>query len=167
MSAQGSDNKLLKELKVIPRTAWLVAGTLLLLWLAVGVPVALHYIGLTLKPGDPPLWVCGGLLIFGMIVLLTYVLLIVYVNSDARRRQMHRLLWTLLAIFIPYGIGFILFFLLRRPLPQPCPQCQELVLADYLVCPACGHKLVQQCSSCHRKIKPGWQNCAYCGAKVG
>jgi RNA polymerase subunit RPABC4/transcription elongation factor Spt4 len=102
-----------------------------------------------------------------MIVLLAYMLLIVYVSLDARRRQMHVLLWTLLGTFIPYGIGFILFFLLRRPLPRPCPQCQELVLADYVVCPACGHKLVQQCPGCHRKVERGWLNCAYCGTKLG
>ena len=166
MSGQDNGSKLMQELKVIPRTAWVVAAVLLGLWLALGMPLALHFIGQKQKSGEPPLWFLGAALAFGAIMLLAVVLLIVYVNFDARRRQMNRALWTLLVIFIPYAIGFVFYFLLRRPLPQPCPQCQEPVLADYVVCPACGHKLVQQCPSCHRKVERGWLNCAYCGAKL-
>ena len=167
MSAQGNDHKLLQELKVIPGSAWIIAATLLGLWLTLGMPIALHFIGQKAKLGDPPLWVMALAFTFGALVLLAWMLLIAYANFDARRRQMNRTLWTLLVIFIPNAIGFILYFLLRRPLPQRCPHCQEVVQADYVVCPACGQKLVQQCSGCHRASRPEWLNCAYCGAKLG
>jgi len=167
MKGQNNESKLVKELKVIPRVAWILAGGLLLLWLAVGMPVALHFMGLKQKLGEPPLWFLGGALTFGAIMLLAVMLLIVYVNFDARRRLMNRTLWTLLAIFVPNAIGFILYFLLRRPLPQCCPQCAGLVQPDFVVCPACGHGLARRCAACQRAVQPGWLNCAYCGAKLG
>ena len=56
-------------------------------------------------------------------VLAFLVLMIGYVNRDAGRRGMNRLLWTLIVIFVPNAIGFILYFLLRQPLQSPCPSC--------------------------------------------
>jgi len=167
MNGQNNESKLAKELKVIPRVAWILAGGLLLLWLVAGMPVALHFIGLKQKAGEPPLWFLGGALTFGAIMLLAVMLLIVYVNFDARRRLMNRTLWTLLAIFVPNAIGFILYFLLRRPLPHFCPQCAGLVQPDFVVCPACGHGLARRCVACQRAVQPAWLNCAYCGAKLG
>ena len=55
MSAQGNNSKLMQELKVIPRTAWMIAGTLLLFGWRLGMPVALHYMAREQKRGDPPL----------------------------------------------------------------------------------------------------------------
>jgi hypothetical protein len=167
MNARNNESKLVKELKIIPGPAWIVAGALLLLWLAAGMPVALHFMGLKQKPGEPPLWFIGGAMTFAVVMLLAVVLLVVYVNFDARRRLMSRTLWTLLVIFVPNAIGFILYFVLRRPLPQFCPQCGGLVQPDFVVCPACGHSLTRQCSSCQRAVQPAWLNCAYCGAKLG
>jgi len=167
MNAQNNESTLVKELKVIPRPAWITVGLLLLLWLVAGMPVALHFMGLKPEPSQPPLWLLGGGLTFAVVMLLAVVLLVVYVNFDARRRLMNRTLWTLLVIFVPNAIGFILYFLLRRPLPQFCPQCAGLVHADFVVCPACGHSLTPQCPTCHRSVQPAWVNCAYCGARLG
>jgi hypothetical protein len=167
MNAQNNQSKLVKELKLVPGAAWIVAGVLLLLWLAAGMPVALHYIGLKQKPDGPPLWFLGGALTFAVVLPLVVMLLVVYVNFDARRRLMNRTLWTLLVIFVPNAIGFILYFLLRRPLPQFCPQCAGLVQPDFVVCPACGHGLARRCVACQRAVQPAWLNCAYCGAKLG
>ncbi len=46
-----------------------------------------------------------------------------YVNADSKRRGMNSLLWTLLVIFVPKALGFIAYFLLRKPLLIPCPNC--------------------------------------------
>ena len=35
------------------------------------------------------------------------------------------MLWTLLAIFIPNAIGIILYFILRDPVPVPCPSLRD------------------------------------------
>ena len=45
-----------------------------------------------------------------------YAVLIGYINQDAGRRGMSRLLWTLIAIFVPNGLGIVLYFVLRKPL---------------------------------------------------
>ena len=49
------------------------------------------------------------------LIVAAYVLLIGYINGDAARRGMNRVLWTLLAIFVPNAIGIILYFVLRDP----------------------------------------------------
>ena len=61
--------------------------------------------------------------LIGVAFLGAYVLLVGYVYGDARRRGMNHVLWTLLAIFIPNAIGIILYFILRDPVPVPCPSC--------------------------------------------
>ena len=61
----------------------------------------------------------------GVAFLGAYVLLVGYVYGDARRRGMNHVLWTLLAIFIPNAIGIILYFILRDPVPVPCPTCGD------------------------------------------
>ena len=75
-----------------------------------------------------------GFFIFGPFFLLAafagsvaaaYVLLVGYVYGDSRRRGMNHVLWTLLAIFIPNAIGIILYFILREPVPLPCPACRD------------------------------------------
>src|SRR5271170_6308269 len=48
-------------------------------------------------------------------LLACYVVLIGYINRDAGRRGMSRLLWTLIAVFVPNGLGIVLYFILRKP----------------------------------------------------
>ena len=100
------------------------------------------------------------------IVEALWVLMIFYVNADAKRRQMNRLLWTLLVIFIPNAIGFILYFVLRQPIARPCAKCGTSVRPDFVFCPACGESLAPTCPGCHHGIEPGWTACAFCGARL-
>jgi len=60
--------------------------------------------------------------LIGVAFLGAFVLLVGYVFGDAKRRGMNHVLWTLLAIFIPNAIGIILYFILRDPIPVPCPR---------------------------------------------
>jgi RNA polymerase subunit RPABC4/transcription elongation factor Spt4 len=89
-----------------------------------------------------------------------------YVYADAKRRGMRYVVWTLLAIFIPYAIGLILYFLLRSPLPKACPGCSQLVSAGFVFCPHCGTSLQATCSNCGRAAEPTWSNCPACGTKL-
>ena len=66
------------------------------------------------------------LTLLGVAPIALWVLLVGYVFGDARRRAMNAVLWTLLAIFIPSGIGIILYFILRDPIPAVCPGCGAL-----------------------------------------
>ena len=99
--------------------------------------------------------------------LMTYVLLIGFVYVDSRRRGMRYVMWTLLGVFIFNGIGIILYFLLRDPLPTPCPKCGFMARNAFAFCPRCGSELMRTCKACHRKLEPGWVNCAYCGTPTG
>lgn len=107
---------------------------------------------------------CFALLI--PLFLAAWVLLIGYVNGDARRRGMRYVMWTLLAIFIPNAIGVILYFLMRDPLPFPCPACGKQVGGAFTFCPHCGANLARACPKCKRAVERSWANCAYCGTKL-
>ena len=43
-----------------------------------------------------------------------------------------------------------------------CPGCGGAVGIDFLVCPACGHRLSSGCAKCGRAMQPGWIFCPYC-----
>jgi predicted RNA-binding Zn-ribbon protein involved in translation (DUF1610 family) len=145
--------------RVIPITAWVIAFiivlvmSLLMIWIISqnsGIPLAVQI----LLPVFPP------------ILLGALTLLIGYVYGDARRRGMRYVLWTLLAIFIPDGIGVILYFILRDPMPTYCSKCGASTKQGHAFCPACGASLLPACSQCHRAGQPGWSHCAWCGAKL-
>jgi hypothetical protein len=96
-------------------------------------------------------------------VLFVYVLLIGFIYVDSKRRGMRYVMWTLLAIFIPDAIGIILYFILRDPMPTPCPKCGRFSAQSFTFCPSCGTELMRTCRVCHKKLGLGWLNCAYCG----
>ncbi len=166
MSVAVRDTKttLKAELGIIPPAAWVVAGAFLLFWLLIMIPL---FLSGAPKPGEPPTLVFVGLLSFAGLVLGLWVLMVFYVNADAKRRQMNRLLWTLLVIFIPNAIGFIVYFLLRKPIAHPCPKCRAPLNPDFVFCPSCGFELAPKCPSCHKAVESGWVACAFCGAKLG
>ena len=68
-----------------------------------------------------------------------YFLLAGYVYADAVRRAMPAIPWTALAVVIPNCVGFVLYFLLRKPILHPCPRCARGVAPDAAFCPRCGH----------------------------
>jgi RNA polymerase subunit RPABC4/transcription elongation factor Spt4 len=152
------------ELKVIPRTARTIA--------VLGYAFVTAMIGLfvTFSP-DPELArtpEAGKILIMVMpgILLAIYVLMVGYVYADAKRRGMRYAMWTLLAIFIPYSIGIILYFVLRDPLMRPCPGCSQVLKSGYTFCPHCGTSLQPTCPNCGRGVESGWANCPACGTKL-
>jgi hypothetical protein len=73
--------------------------------------------------------------------LAGYIMLVGYVYGDARRRGMPAALWTLLVVLIPNMIGFIVYFILRRSIFAPCPNCGRGAEVGQIYCSQCGHKL--------------------------
>ena len=73
----------------------------------------------------PPMPWLALISLFGGAILAIIILMIGYVNVDSKRRGMNSLLWTLLVIFVPKALGFIAYFLLRKPLMMPCPELQH------------------------------------------
>jgi RNA polymerase subunit RPABC4/transcription elongation factor Spt4 len=152
-----------EELRVVPRIAWIIG---VLLYLGAATPLFLFAVR-----QDPELgkWPVAGQLAFCygvFFILVPLVALIGYVYGDAKRRRMRYVMWTWLAILVPDMIGVILYFILRDPLPKPCPGCGNLVKAGFVFCPHCGTSLQPSCPNCGRAVELGWANCPHCGQKL-
>jgi len=91
------------------------------------------------------------------------ILIGVYVYRDAMRRRMNAVLWTLIAIFAPYLIGFIIYLLVRgNHSDLMCPRCDTPVTEQYVVCPNCGARLHPLCPSCAQPVERTWKVCPHC-----
>ena len=154
------------NLGLIRPTAWVIAAVLFfgmqaLFWLVIW-PHRSHQDNLDKLPA-------AGLVILPLLAgafIAIYVLLIGFVYVDAKRRGMRYVMWTWLTIFVPYSIGIILYFVLRDPMPTPCPKCNRLSAQSFTFCPSCGTELMRTCRVCHKKLGAGWVNCAYCGTSL-
>jgi Double zinc ribbon/Phospholipase_D-nuclease N-terminal len=99
-------------------------------------------------------------------VLGCYAVLIGYINQDAGRRRMSRLLWTLVALCVPNGLGIVLYFILRKPRIAHCPQCDAQVEPGFSFCPRCRTRLRPVCPHCQRSVDLGDHFCPYCGGAL-
>ena len=103
------------------------------------------------------------LTLVGAVPIAIYVLLLGYVWGDARRRGMNHVMWTLLALFIPSAVGLILYFILRDPVPVPCPSCAAPARKGHAYCASCGTAVRAACPHCRQPVEAAWRNCASCG----
>ena len=97
--------------RAVPKPAFVIAGLCCLGFLG----------GLTYGSGN--LW-------FGFAVGVSaaaFVLSLGYVYGDAARRGMPSILWTMTALLAPNLLGFLLYFLLRKPLVEPGLQCEQAI----------------------------------------
>ena len=102
-------------------------------------------------------------LVLMMIVFVLPILVGVYVYRDARKRGMNAVLWTLIAIFAPSLIGFIIYLLVRGNYSDlKCPRCETAVKEQYVVCPKCGAKLRPSCPNCSTPVETDWTVCPKC-----
>ena len=118
------------------------------------------------EPNPPP---AAARVFLGLLVgfiLMFYFLLVGYVNRDAGRRGMSRGLWTLIAIFVPNGIGFLLYFLMRKPLQLPCPHCGATMEPGFAYCSKCGKALKPTCPHCGVALHTADAFCPACGKSV-
>lgn len=106
--------------------------------------------------------VAAGMALFLGLLLLFFG----YIYRDAKRRGMNAPLWTLLAIFVPYLIGAIIYFLMREPLPYNCPQCGATVTARFNFCPSCKYNLRPACPQCKHEVGAQDKYCAYCAYEL-
>lgn len=146
-----------EEIRLIPWWAYTLAVALF-----AAVQALMHLVGFRREPHPPPLplQIFFGFMAGAVVAFL--MLLIGYVNRDAKRRGMNTALWTVLVIFIPNAIGFIIYFLLRQPLLVACPQCGTAANPSFNYCPKCKFNLHPTCPECHRAVRVGDAYCAYC-----
>jgi ABC-type Fe3+ transport system permease subunit len=162
-----------EEFRIIPR--WLVVLVIVLFLLAetiaylVNMEAAQH--GQIFPPDlkdDPVLasLALGGIVALASFFLATMIFMIAYVNRDASRRGMNSGLWTLLVLILTPSslvIGFVIYFLMREPLPYPCPVCGTTVGARFNFCPNCKCNLHPACPQCKQEVAELDKFCPYCG----
>jgi hypothetical protein len=149
------------EIRILPVWAWVLA--------IIGF-ASMQFVFNVVLAGEhdaPPAPVRALLGVVMGILLGCYLLFMGYVNRDSGRRGMNRVLWTLVAIFIPNGLGIILYFVLRQPLQSTCPQCSSVVESGFNFCPKCNYKLNSGCPQCQYPVRPGDVYCAQCGVSLG
>jgi Double zinc ribbon len=150
------------NLGLIRPVAWVIAaflfvGMQLLFWLVIWPQVHAD------EMARMPLGLQIFLPLLASSVAVFYVLIVGFVYVDAKRRGMRHVMWTWLVAVIPDFIGVILYFVMRDPMPTPCPKCSRLSAQSFTFCPSCGAELMRTCRVCHKKLGQGWANCAYCG----
>jgi len=151
-----------EEFAIIPQYMYLfiVAGFAGILFLFLDV-IPAH------DPHSPPLPARLLLSVLMGIVVAIYFLLIGYVSQDTKRRDMNQFGWTLLVICFFNGLGPLVYFLLRKPLIQYCPQCGERVEKGFHYCAKCGCELAPSCGSCGQAVSREYVVCPYCGKTLG
>jgi hypothetical protein len=168
-----------EELRIIPK--WLVwtCITLYVFALITGMGVNLGnlHFGEPIFPGDGSLRnnpALSCLALAGVITLVAFFMSawlfsLGYVYRDAKRRGMHPALWTILALILSGGylfMGFIIYLLIRDPLPYTCPQCAATVSARFNFCPNCKCNLRPACAHCQHEVSDTDKFCPYCAAEL-
>jgi RNA polymerase subunit RPABC4/transcription elongation factor Spt4 len=78
-------------------------------------------------------------------------------------------LWTLLVVVLSPAyllVGFIIYFLMREPLPYNCPQCGTTVGPRFNYCPSCKCNLHPACPQCKREVVETDKYCPYCAQEL-
>ena len=152
------------ELSVIPEFGWFLAFTL-----GICGAIALFFAAThdrNVRHSAAPQVMIPVLVLLGAAFVVCFVLLLSYVNRDAARRGMSPTLWTLICLFVPNLIGFILYFMLRKSLPTQCPGCGFTVNDSFRFCPRCRYALAPVCASCGQPIRHDYACCPFCGQAV-
>jgi hypothetical protein len=164
-----------REFKIVPR--WLIWTVFVLFLVAqvAAVLINLSGVGGEVFPpelqGHPRL---QSLALVGIITgislcLSTWIFLVAYVNRDAKRRGMSSELWTLLVVVLSPAyllVGFIIYFLMREPLPYNCPQCGATVGPRFNYCPTCKCNLHPACPQCKCEVVETDKYCPYCAQEL-
>lgn len=162
------------EFRIIPR--WLIVLVIVLFLMAQTIALlvnlnAARFGGEIFPPdlkNDPATAsvALAGIVTGVSLVMATLIFSIAYVNRDAKRRGMNSALWTILVIILlpAWGfIGFVIYLLLREPLPYPCPECGTAVGARFNFCPNCKCNLHPSCPQCKREVGELDKFCPNCG----
>lgn len=113
------------------------------------------------------IWSIFNLILLLSIIFIVPILIGVYVYRDAKRRGMNALVWTLIALFAPSLIGFIIYLIVRSNYSDlECPRCQTTIKDEYVLCPKCGAKLRPFCPNCSAPVEPDWKVCPRCASPL-
>lgn len=124
--------------------------------------------------------------VFIAFVVALYLLSVVYVFRDAKRRGIQSYwAWGLLAL-VPL-VGLIAYLVMRpsmyasdreeqeldmalreRQLAQygNCPNCGTTIEKDFIVCPVCNTQVRNVCPTCKKPLEAHWKVCPYCRTHI-
>ena len=125
---------------ILPRSAMAIAALAIPIWLAYFASSQ----GRSLLASKGFLSAMPDALWFGLtfgVFTAAFFLGLGYVYGDAKRRQMPAWAWVIAAFLIPNLVGFILYFLFRRPLLVPCSSCAKPIRGEEAFCSHCGASL--------------------------
>lgn len=151
-----------ERLRIIPFAAWTAGASVAAV---VTLVLALGPMRLDPEMHHWPAIGKAGLVALSATFLLGYSLLAGFIYADAKHRQMRHVMWTWMA-FIPYFLGVIFYFIMRDPVPTPCPHCRTEVPQSFAFCPSCGTSVHPGCANCGRSLQAGWINCPHCGTRI-
>ena len=162
-----------EEFRIVPRWLKVLCVVLYLLAVAIAMLVAINlpdarFTDLRDDAALATLAAVGTVTGIGLF-LSAFILMLGYVNRDAKRRGMNSVLWTLLVLVLSpgyVGIGFIIYFLIREPLPYPCPRCSQPVGPRFNFCPNCKCDLHPSCPNCKHEIAETDKYCPYCAYEL-
>jgi RNA polymerase subunit RPABC4/transcription elongation factor Spt4 len=103
-----------------------------------------------------------------LFILVLYLLLkaLIYIYRDSKKRNMSPVLWVAVCILFPYLLGFLVYFLVRNPVPLRCPGCQSVVSKEDKFCQQCGLKVATTCKECGGSLPGGAKFCPNCGSQL-
>src|SRR6202142_1841897 len=144
------------ELAIIPPVARGIAVLVFVVMQICLLGLVPHFVH---GPDLPPMPALVAISLVAGFIVAVIILMIGYVYADSKRRGMNALLWTLLVIFVPKALGFIAYFLLRKPLLMPCPKWQWPIGSEFAYCPKCGYAVTPSCANCGRPIRRDYMCC--------
>jgi hypothetical protein len=103
----------------------------------VAIEIAVHSIFIRSHDTLPPFARYLFILAVGLYIS-SYVLFGGYVYRDSSRRGMPKAPWMIIVLVIHYGVGFLLFFWLRKPPLQSCIHCGRAIGMEQAFCSFCG-----------------------------
>ena len=122
---------------VLPQSAMVIAALAIPIW----VVYFATSLGRSLLASKGFLSTMPDALWFGLtfgVFTAAFFLALGYIYEDAKRRDMPAWAWVIAAFLIPNLIGFILYFLFRRPLLGTCSSCGKPIREGEAFCPHCG-----------------------------
>lgn len=102
--------------------------------------------------------------LMGLIFLIYWIGLALWVYKDANRKHNYPSLWGLL-VLITNLVGLIIYIMYKQS-NKICNGCGTLQNRENIYCVKCGIKLSEQCSSCGNIINRNDNFCSRCGNNV-
>ena len=119
-------------------------------------------------------------------VVALYLLSVVYVFIDAKRRGVQAFWAGGLLALVPF-VGLMAYIVMRpasyvadreeqeldmalreRQLAQygSCPNCGTTIEKDFIVCPVCNTQVRNVCPTCKRPLEAHWKVCPFCRTHI-